>query len=245
MSSNRKKAVAFRHLSQEHLGSFEAVLRDKDYDIIYIDTPKEHIDRDLALEADILFILGGPLGVHVADLYPFLHEEMDIIKRRLDKDLPCFGICLGGQLMAHALGADVYLGHQGREVGWKPLHLHCNKDMICDFYCQDTAMMHWHSDTFDLPKGAKLLGSTDQYENQVFKIGKSYGFQCHPEVTDRQLKELTVLFVGHLTGANATIDLITFREQTQEYATRLKQQSRAFLGKWIDTLEADRMVFSI
>lgn len=245
MSSNTKKAVAFRHLSQEHLGSFEAALRDKDYDIIYIDTPKEHIDRDLALEADIVFALGGPLGVYVADLYPFLHEEMDILRRRMDDGKACFGICLGGQLMAKCLGADVYLGHQGREVGWKPLNLICDSDILGDFYCSDTAMLHWHSDTFDLPSGAKLLGSTDQYENQVFKYGNSYGFQCHPEVTDRQLKELTVLFVSHLTGKNASIDLTTFRQQTHEYADRLKKQSRAFISRWIDDLEAERFNFAI
>ncbi len=230
-----KKAVAFRHIAQEHLGSFEQVLRVRGYEIIYIDTPKDHIDFDFAVNADLLFVLGGPLGVYLADLFPFLQTEIKVLEKRIANNKPCFGACLGSQLMAKALGAEVYLGHQGREVGWKSLSF--VQDDITKNFFTDTPLIHWHSDTFDLPQGAKLIASTDQYENQVFKFGNSYGFQCHPEVTDRQLQEWMILFVGHLTGKNASVDLQTFREQTREYAGPLKDKARAFLHGWIDEIE--------
>jgi GMP synthase (glutamine-hydrolysing) len=238
MTEFSKKAVAFRHIAQEHLGSFEQVLRTRGYEIIYVDTPKDYIDRDLAMKADLLFVLGGPLGVYLADLFPFLHEEVKILEARLAQNKPCFGACLGSQLMARALGAEVYLGHQGREVGWKALQFH--KDGLAKEFFTDTPLIHWHSDTFDLPKGAELIASTDQYAQQVFSYGNSYGFQCHPEVTDRQLQEWMILFVGHLTGKNASVDIQTFRQQTQEYATRLKQQARGFLNGWIDSIEGSQ-----
>jgi GMP synthase-like glutamine amidotransferase len=68
----------------------------------------------------VLIVLGGPVGAYQERDYPFLADELHLLERRLAADLLPLEICLGRQLMAHALGARVFPG-RGKAIGWAPL----------------------------------------------------------------------------------------------------------------------------
>jgi GMP synthase (glutamine-hydrolysing) len=126
---------------------------------------------------EVLIVLGGPIGIYQEREYPFLTTELGLLERRLAADLPTLGICLGGQLMARALGARVHPG-PAKELGWSSLRLSAAGRQSCLAYLAKgaTAVLHWHDETCDVPAGATLLASTPHNDNQAFAWGKR---GCH------------------------------------------------------------------
>ena len=104
----KKSAVAIRHLAFEDLGILEPLLQTHGYAVSMRDAGLDPLDDALAREADLLIVLGGPIGVYDQEDYPFLSEEIRLIERRAATQKPVLGICLGAQLIARALGARVY-----------------------------------------------------------------------------------------------------------------------------------------
>jgi GMP synthase (glutamine-hydrolysing) len=141
-------------------------------------------------DGDLLVVTGGPMGV--ADVggarFPFLRQEVDLISACLANDSPLLGICLGAQLMAHALGARVYPARE-REVGWGPVTFAAATDEPALVGMGESAIvLHWHGDTFDLPPGATLLAGTPVCPNQMFRVGRrAFGLQFHVEVEVRDI----------------------------------------------------------
>jgi GMP synthase (glutamine-hydrolysing) len=231
------KVTVLRHLSNEGIGSFLQVFESRGCEMTFINTPRQNISNLDALAPDFLVVMGGPIGVYQADEYPFLNDEIRILKDRIEADLPTLGVCLGSQLIAKAAGSNVYAGEQAKERGWGPLRLN-GSAMNTPFEHlggQVTNMFHWHGDTFDLPAEAKLLASTEAYKNQIFTLGKNIcGLQCHPEVTADALREWMVMLVGEVAGADAEVPLAKLRADTQEHAFTLKTQTAKFLNAWMD-----------
>ena len=237
MSEDKPKgALVLTHLQPEGSCTLGQTLESRGMRIRTINTPRDGIDEIDPLRPDLLIVMGGPVGVYQADDYPFLQQEMDILKKRMEADLPTIGICLGSQLMAGALGANVYKGEQGKEVGWETLSATDEgKDGIVNLLCTpNTNMFHWHGDTFDLPDGATCLASSDKYKNQIYSHGKALGLQCHPEVQENQLQEWFVMFQRDITGDNPLIPVNELRAQTREYIDILNAQAKLFFNAWLD-----------
>ena len=236
MSHKPKGAMIITHLQQEGSCTLGHAIIDRGMRIHTRNTPRHGIDDIDPLRPDLLVVMGGPVAVYQADDYPFLQREMDILKARIEADLPTIGICLGSQLIAAALGSKVYKGSQGKEVGWDSLNVTeggkgSTVEMICAPNCN---MFHWHGDTFDLPSGATLLASSDQYDNQIYSHGKALGLQCHPEVQQRQLEEWFVMFQGDITGDDPLIPVHELRAQTAEHIDTLNKQAKLFFNAWLD-----------
>jgi GMP synthase (glutamine-hydrolysing) len=113
---------------------------------------------------EILVSMGGPMGVGDIDSsqYPFLRRAVELLKRCVVLEAPVLGVCLGAQLLAHAAGALVYpmRGPRRYEVGLDSVVFHDVGPDILDGLPAEAPMLHWHRDTFSLPRGAKLLAST-------------------------------------------------------------------------------------
>lgn len=194
MGEAKKTAVAIRHLQFEDLGCFEPALERNDYEVKYHDVGVRPLEELLESPPDLLVVLGGPIGAYEDRTFPFLKKEVDILKARLQKGLPTMGICLGAQLMAHALGSRVYPG-PAKEIGFSPLQLTSEGEQSCLRHLDGGRVLHWHGDTFDLPAESVRLASTDLCVNQAFRYGTaSIAFQFHPEAGGRGFERW---LIGH------------------------------------------------
>src|ERR1700761_1791037 len=117
-----KQLWAIRHVGFEDMGTFALPLIEAGYDIAYLDAGVDDLGAIDPLAPDLLCVLGGPIGAYEEKLYPFVADEVALLKMRLAAERPTLGLCLGAQMMARALGAAVYKG-RAREIGFIPLTL--------------------------------------------------------------------------------------------------------------------------
>jgi len=229
-----KTAVAIRHVAFEDLGSFEPVLNDRGYSIVYAEAGLDDLQKIDPLGPELLIVLGGPIGAYEEALYPFILDELKLLEKRLAADLPTVGICLGAQLIARALGAKVYPGKQ-KEIGWAPLELTDAGQRSCLRLLapEKSAVLHWHGDTFDLPSGATRLASTPLYENQAFSWRRrALALQFHLEVTPRGLERW---FIGHACeiGATQGVNVAKLRQDTARHGAALERLGRHCFELWL------------
>ncbi len=125
-------------------------------------------------------IMGGPMSVDETDRHPQLADEREWLAEAVRREMPVLGICLGAQLLARALGAEVKPG-EGPELGFAPVEVRDPRDPILGGLAPDTTVLHWHSDVFDLPAGATALARSDKTEVQAFRHGNAWGVLFHPE----------------------------------------------------------------
>jgi GMP synthase (glutamine-hydrolysing) len=226
-----KTLLAIRHVAFENLGAFEAPLEEAGYAIRYCDMG---LDELPAADADLLAVLGAPIGAYEDDRYPFLRNEIALIAARLGARRPVLGICLGAQLMALALGARVYPG-QAKEIGWKPLTLTAQGEgLLAPF--KGVPVLHWHGDVFDLPGGAINLASTDICAHQAFAVGgHALAFQCHPEA---QAQGFERWLIGHACeiGAAPGVSVADLRADTARYAADAARAGQKMLQNWLAAL---------
>lgn len=229
--------TAFRHNLCEGMGSLAAALDKAGLPYHYVDTYHEDIDDFDALGPELLVVMGGAPGVYQMKDYPFIEKEIDIIRARLDRGKAVMGICLGAQMLAKAMGSDVYPGAQGPEKGWFPLTVNdAGMKGPARFLDKSyTSMFHWHGDTFDLPLAANLLASSDKYQNQIFSAGKNViGLQCHLEITPQILHGWSVSSAASVAKGHLSLDQL--RGQTAEYNETLIRQSEKFLLHWLSDI---------
>ena len=176
------KVVAIQHVPHEPMGYIEYLLKEKgvEYEYVKVYEGEEPELRD----ATHLVIMGGPMGVY--DDYPFIPKEKELIRQAFKRNVPILGICLGAQLIASALGKDVY--PYKKELGWFEVRK-VEEDPIVRDLPEVLKVFQWHGDTFELPDGAKLLYAGDLVRNQAFRIGNAVGLQFHLEVTPEIVRD--------------------------------------------------------
>lgn len=177
-----RKIMVVQHVGHEPLGTLNPMLKAAGFRIRYVNFGREP-DKAPSLEGYRgLIVLGGPMGVYEADLYPHLKHEMTMIEDALKRDLPILGICLGSQLLAKVLGAPVAKGKM-MEIGWLPIERTGHADPLFSGFAKSEIVFQLHQDTFALPAGAVHLARSHLYEGQAFRYGeKAYGLQFHLEV---------------------------------------------------------------
>jgi GMP synthase-like glutamine amidotransferase len=132
-----------------------------------------------------MIVLGGAMHVNDHQHYPFLIELKKLVRTLAQNGIPYLGICLGGQLLASALGAQV-VANRWEELGTLPVELNAEglSDPLYAGIGSPFTSFQWHHDSFDLPDGALLLASSDACPHQSFRYGKNaWGTQFHPEAT--------------------------------------------------------------
>ena len=143
-------------------------------------------------DVDMLVVMGGPMNINEDERYPFLVGEKYLIRSCIRQQKHVLGICLGAQLIADALGMKVFRNRE-KEIGWFPVHAReGNRDhYLCSVIPERFIPFHWHGETYDLPQGAILLGSSEACLNQGFLYGDHVlALQFHLEITPQIIEGL-------------------------------------------------------
>jgi GMP synthase (glutamine-hydrolysing) len=138
-----------------------------------------------------LVVLGGSYDVSDAPRWPHLYRVMDLIRESAATERPALGICLGGQLAAHALGGRVERGPRGPEIGWLTVRATDEgaDDPLGSAVGDGIPLLQWHHDVFTPPPGSVKVLTSDGYQHQGFRLGTVWGIQPHPEVDPEMLAE--------------------------------------------------------
>jgi GMP synthase (glutamine-hydrolysing) len=136
-----------------------------------------------------LALLGGDMGAN--DALPSLRQAEVLIRQAMQRGVPTIGHCLGGQLMARALGARVFVADRP-EIGWHPIRM---VDTVATRHWFGNVDAHtvfqWHYDAFDVPVGAVSLAHSAVCANQAFAIGPHLAMQFHVELDGDKLRQWT------------------------------------------------------
>ncbi|MFV0283193.1 MAG: glutamine amidotransferase [Castellaniella sp.] len=231
-----KKPVVLvvRHVAYEDLGILAPLLTQRGYDLQYVEAGVDRLHAGSLLAADLVVILGGPIGVYETDRYPFLSDEQQAIAARLGQDKPTLGICLGAQLMARALGAEV--SATGRvEIGYAPLRLTRQGEASALRTVAGVPVLHWHGDQFAIPDGASRLAETPGFPNQAFSFGpRILGLQFHLEADHAQIERWLIGHAHELSARGVSLDAI--RRDAVRYGPDLARCAGSVLTDWLDAL---------
>ena len=188
-------------------------------------------------EATGLIVMGGPMGVYESARYPFLLEEMRLIDEALRAGTPILGVCLGSQLLAATLGAQV-IRAAAKEIGWHPVTLApaATWDRLWSGVEPNFVAFHWHGDIFELPQGAVALASSAATACQAFRYSEqAYGLLFHLEVTQEMIDQMVNTFAGELREARVEADRVI--RETQVHLSDLHRVGHVVFNRWTGLLE--------
>lgn len=232
-----KKALIVRHVPREGAAGYLQPIEAAGYKIERIDVASTDFDHVDLCAPDLLIMMGGPMGVYEQDIHPWIPVQIAKLAARLEQDRPTLGVCLGSQMIAAALGARVFPGGQ-MELGFAPVALNEKGGNSPLRHLQDVPVLHWHSDTFELPRGVDLLASTSAYEHQAFRRGRNLlALQFHAEMGEDPR------FEDWLTHFWADLDIaqqcgIALRRDHDRHGPGAVAAGRAMIAEWLDGIRA-------
>lgn len=178
-----------------------------------------------------LLVMGGPMGVYESDRHPHLLDEIRLIRQAVEASIPVLGVCLGSQLVAAALGADVR-PHR-KEVGWHAVTLTeaAASDPLWKGIDSPIEVMQWHGDAFDLPPGARHLASSAITPYQSFGFGENvYGILFHMEMDEAMIQALADRFPRDLAETGTTREAVLSRVGTA--LPEMRRVGRLVFERW-------------
>ena len=181
---------------------------------------------------DALALGGGGQSAYQVAEFPYLEEECELVRKAILADKPVLGLCLGAQLIAKALGAEVYRAEQ-KELGFFPVTMSVSaaSDRLLSAWPSQISPTHWHGDVFDLPGGAECMASSALTTNQAFRYGRAtYAFQFHLEMTPALFEELVDDAAGDLIALG--VDLVTLKKEAFRVLPSLRDTAVEFFKAW-------------
>ena len=158
------RVLVLLHVPEENLGSLHNYFFTRNYKLkltrLYLGDVLPN-----PTEFDWLVIMGGPMSVSDTASFPWLIAEKNLIQNTIESGLLVFGVCLGAQLIAEALGATIY--KKTKEIGWYPVSSTPEAALspFAEAFKSSFDVFHWHEETFTLPRGKTLLTSSALCEN--------------------------------------------------------------------------------
>lgn len=186
-----------------------------------------------------LAVLGGEMSVN--DELPSLRRAEDLIRQAMAADRPVIGHCLGGQLMASALGARV-TESPVPEIGWQRVQVLGHDEARAWFgEAHEATVFQWHHEAFDLPPGAVPLARSDACPHQAFAIGRHLAMQFHVEVDIDKLSRWSAASGPEFLRLQQTCASVQSGEAMRAMAAQaLAAQQRLadrFYARWLGLLE--------
>ncbi|MCD6045534.1 MAG: guaA 2 [Gammaproteobacteria bacterium] len=195
-----------------------------------------HIAKNKALPSvddfDILLCLGGPQSPRQIEQYPYLKDEIALIKQAIVKGKKVLGVCLGAQLIAESYGVKTEKSPY-KEIGVFPLSLteDGKADPFIQHFPEEFQSGHWHHDMPGIPPQAKILAYSEGCPRQIVCFSpKVYGFQCHLELDPQRIQWLIQNCPGDLTSDRYVQDPETIL--SHDYAA-IHYHLELFLQKFI------------
>jgi GMP synthase (glutamine-hydrolysing) len=181
-----KPIVVIRHQPSAPLGIAATALDEAGVTWRYLDAWKAAQWPDLD-DVSGLIALGGAMNANQTEDYPFLQRVRSVLEGAVERDVPVLGICLGGQLLARVLGAEVE-PMPVKKVGFRRVEATAEgrEDPVMSPFAPSMPVFEFHEDAFGLPPDAELLFTGEEAPNQAFRFGRvAYGVQFHFEATER------------------------------------------------------------
>jgi GMP synthase (glutamine-hydrolysing) len=232
------RLLVLQHIACEPPGAYEDELRERGGALVRVMVDQGEPLPELG-GFDGIVAMGGPMGAYEDDRLPWLGAEKQLLARAVADALPIWGVCLGAQLLASSLGAEVAAGPQP-EVGILPVYRTeaAITDPVFSALPEQFAALQWHSDTFALPDGAVLLARSDAYANQAFRVGRAYGLQFHIEVgaaLARQWGEVPA-YAHSLEGIMGEGALTCLLAELATHEDTMTGLARDLFARWLDQL---------
>jgi len=187
-----------------------------------------------------LCFMGGPMSVN--DDLPWIPRTLELIRKADAAGIPVLGHCLGGQLMAKALGGTVGR-NPVKEIGWGEVEATTDATQLAKDWLGDTPpfeAFHWHGETFTLPPGATRILQSAHCANQAFVRGPHLGMQCHVEMTDSMIRLWCRQWAAENVPASDSVQTPAQMEENMEgrIATMRAVADRLYT-RWIGGLKKD------
>ena len=180
-----------QHVPFEKPGIITDWASKNNYNLTYTKLYEDYTMPDID-NIDLLVVMGGPMSFDEFDIYHWLKEEIEFIKKAIKTNKAILGICLGAQLIVQALNGNPLHGKY-KEIGWFPVKfdkLELTK-IGWDFFPVELDVFHWHGDTFEIPKDAVHIAKSNAFQNQAFIFkDRIIGLQFHLEVKIDSILEL-------------------------------------------------------
>ncbi|SEF45404.1 type 1 glutamine amidotransferase [Nitrosomonas ureae] len=228
-----KPVAIFRHLPIEGPGYFATFLDNNHipWRLIKVDAG-EKLPNSIDEFSGLVF-MGGSMSVN--DDLPWIKSSLSLIRQAVTQDMPVLGHCLGGQLMAKALGS-VVRANPVKEMGWGEVTV--PNHPIAREWFGDLATFnsfHWHGETFSLPQDATCILSSQYCENQVFALGMHLGMQCHVEMTERLVRDWCSVAAEELASLNeaSVQSMDEIEKNLPERVAALNSVADRLYKKWI------------
>ncbi len=235
------KFLIFQHVHNESPGFISDWAKKRNIKLDIIKVWKPYKAPPIG-KHDALIVMGGPMEVyHGPDKYPSKEDELNFIKKAMGK-IPIIGFCLGSQLLAHSLGADVHKniinGKWIKEIGFYHITLTKEglKNPIFKGFPPKIKVLQWHGGAFDLPKKSILLATSPLCQNQVFSYKNAFGFLCHFEFTPQMIKT-QIKNDRKWIHEEFDMDEKKLLREAEEYKILMKSQCFRFMDSFLANLK--------
>jgi GMP synthase-like glutamine amidotransferase len=231
-----KPVAIFRHAPTEGPGHFASFLkaRNQPWNLIAIDSG-DPVPASPDPYSGLVF-MGGPMSVN--DDLPWIPPLLNLIRQAVASDIPVLGHCLGGQLIAKALGGEI-TRNPIKEIGWGGVQVADNPEARRWFGdIREFQAFHWHGETFSLPPGAARILSSGHCANQAYAMGKHLGMQCHVEMTDAMIRDWCMVGVDEIAASDspAVQTPAAMLPLNPEYLPILNRAAEQLYSRWLEGL---------
>lgn len=230
-----KSGLIIRHVPVEGIAGFREPVEAAGYRLERIDVADPAFATLDLREPDLLIMMGGPMSVYEHERYPWISCQKRRLAQRLELDRPTLGVCFGAQLIAAALGGEVFRGPH-KEVGFGRLTIHDAGLSTPLRHLEDQPVLHWHGDTFTLPEGTELLASSERYEHQAFRRGSNLlALQFHAEMgLDERFHVWTEQWPEDIAAGGSTAEQL--RSDHEAHGAQAVAAGRAMIAEWLSEL---------